>query len=202
MSSLIDVVLIDYAGHGTRMGEPMNGSLEEMLRDVAGRIRDQADKEDYYILGYSMGSLLAYILSSDMSYNINPAHLFLCSFQSPDVLKEKRFLIAGTDSEEAFIERYGNIDERIIKDPRFAEVFTAPLINDFYCLSNYEPTKLLPVSCGITVLYGDSDFSKEDLTGWKLFSTQRTDIQSLPGTHFFLNENIDSVCRIVQQNCK
>ena len=184
------------------MSEPLCDNLEALLQDTAKLIRSQVEEEDCCILGYSMGSLLAYVLSSDPAYGINASHLFLCAFQSPDLLKEKRFLLSDAASEEAFITKYGNIDERILKDPRFAEVFTKPLRNDFHCLSNYETKALAPVSCGITVIYGNEDYALADVEGWKRFTTQKTEIHSVPGTHFFLNECLDQVCEIMKQNCK
>ena len=200
LSPFMDVIIIDYSGHGTRMGENLDSSFEEIIHDVAERILNQIDAaEEIFILGYSMGSLIAYIIASDPSYKINPSYLFLCAFQSPNLLKEKRFLIYSAEEESAFIRKYGNIDECILKSTRFEEVFTAPLKNDFACLSKYELLRPRQVSCEITVMYGEQDFNLEDVEGWKSFTVKNAEIIALPGRHFFLNENLDEICREIKR---
>lgn len=57
----IDVIALEYAGHGTRVKEPAYDSFDAMASDISNMISKRRIREiPYAILGYSMGSIVAY----------------------------------------------------------------------------------------------------------------------------------------------
>ena len=201
ISSFADIVLIDYAGHGTRMDEALNDNLDELISDVSEIIKKRVQDGNYCILGYSMGSLIAYILAANPKYKIDPRHLFLFAFQSPNLLKEERFLVNKPINDDAFIERYSNIDQHILNDKRFERIFLDPLRNDYRILCSYQVGLYKPLSCKITAIFGEDDFSYSDIVGWNRYTANRTEVISMPGRHFFLNENLKTIGNLLKNSC-
>ena len=183
------------------MDETLNKNLDELISDVSGIIKKRIQDNNYCILGYSMGSLIAYILAANPQYQVNPKHLFLVAFQSPDLVKEERFLVNKAINDEAFIERYANIDQRILKDKRFESIYLDPLRNDFRILCSYQVGLYRPLSCKITAIYGEDDFSYTDIIGWNKYTVSKTEVVSMPGRHFFLNENLEAIGDLLRNCC-
>ena len=82
----IDVIVLEYAGHGTRVKEPGYDSFDAMASDIFHMISKRRIKEiPYAILGYSMGSIVAYeILTKYIPSTDLPAHIFLAAHFPPD----------------------------------------------------------------------------------------------------------------------
>lgn len=53
--------LVDFSGKGTRIGQDLYDSFDSMVDDIVSIIVEQIkDDKRYALLGYSMGSLVAY----------------------------------------------------------------------------------------------------------------------------------------------
>lgn len=75
----INLIPIELSGRGTRIDEPLLFSFKEAINDVVNQIQANINSEDeYMILGYSFGSLLAYEASQRLKKK--PLHLFLAAF--------------------------------------------------------------------------------------------------------------------------
>ncbi|MCU5680699.1 thioesterase domain-containing protein [Bacillus wiedmannii] len=59
MHKIVDVIPIEYSGHGERISENYYASFKNMVDDIASKIIDYLDDDQFSILGYSMGSLVA-----------------------------------------------------------------------------------------------------------------------------------------------
>ncbi|MEK7017057.1 thioesterase II family protein [Bacillus sp. FSL R9-9410] len=60
MHKIVDVIPIEYSGHGERISENYYASFKNMVDDIASKIIDYLDDDQFSILGYSMGSLVAF----------------------------------------------------------------------------------------------------------------------------------------------
>lgn len=91
LSESVEVIAMEYAGHGQRHKEPFYKTFDELSRDLLRQLKEKvAVGEDYAIMGYSMGSistveLLKRILQ-DPTLN-NPVHIFLAAHE-PATKKE------------------------------------------------------------------------------------------------------------------
>ncbi|ADO08151.1 S-acyl fatty acid synthase thioesterase, medium chain (plasmid) [Pantoea vagans C9-1] len=54
---------LDYAGHFSRMDEPLYTTFEQAIQDLAGKIIDRACGQPFGLFGHSMGGALAYEIS-------------------------------------------------------------------------------------------------------------------------------------------
>ncbi|MDI6674600.1 thioesterase domain-containing protein [Bacillus wiedmannii] len=53
MHKIVDVIPIEYSGHGERISENYYASFKNMVDDIASKIIDYLDDDPFSILGYS-----------------------------------------------------------------------------------------------------------------------------------------------------
>ena len=61
-----EIIPIEYPGHGTRMSEPLIGSMKDLVswceEDIKKQLKDKS--EPFMLLGHSMGSIICYQLEN------------------------------------------------------------------------------------------------------------------------------------------
>ena len=81
----IDVIKLEYAGHGERHKESFYRDFDELADDMFREVKDRASSK-FALFGYSIGSITAVevlrrIMSSGMK---KPSHIFFCLFYTSD----------------------------------------------------------------------------------------------------------------------
>ena len=191
----IECELLDYAGHGSRIGEPLSGSFEALIDDADRTIKRLCKQDEpFAVFGYSMGSLVAYQLAG--RHSGQASHLFTAAFQPPNLLKEEKYTL-NEDAWENFVSKFTVLDHRILEDPRYRKIFLDPLKNDFLLLCRYTPERLESVDCDITVMFGTRDVFGEEINGWRKYTKRSCEIVSFEGGHFFLQEYIKEIAGLI-----
>lgn len=196
MADEIELVLIEYPGHDSRISEDFCGNMDELIKDVLEQIiQNRKENLPFAILGYSMGSILAYELLCNV-YNSrtnligNPEHLFLCAIEALSNFKPR------IDFESMDRKKYidilinmGGIEERILKNERFLDVFLQPVKADYGLLSRYSFRKkaIIPkVNCSI--IFSNKDIPYYKVKDWKCLINGSVDFFELGDNHFFINQ--------------
>lgn len=195
---------VELAGRGTRFCEPLYNKLCDAVYDVTATIIQQTERiGDYAIYGHSMGCLIAF----ETYYKLKekgcrlPTHMFFSGREAPQTIEKKTDYYKLPD--DKFLEvvcKYGNNTEDILKDKEMFDLFTKILRADFKITETYKHViKKDKISCDITVINGSADQSvaEYDMNDWKFYAGKRCDIKSVAGDHFFLLENSESVCNII-----
>ena len=80
----IEAIAVEYSGRGARAREPLAHSFREMLLDAEEYcLARRKDELSYAIMGYSMGSIMAYELTARKRLPGEQKHLFLAAEVSP-----------------------------------------------------------------------------------------------------------------------
>lgn len=201
-NDFVKYIAIEYSGHGKRKNEPLYKTFEEMVIDVSNMINIQIDKSDTIALfGYSMGSLVAFDILSHNLLNIESViHLFVAAHFPPHISSvENKF---STLSDEEFINRmkqFGTVNEAFLKDKRFWPLFLKPVRNDYRLIESYDFNEnKYVISVPITVLYSSNDTDFNIMKEWKLHSHLTVELHEITGNHFFLNENLDLIDKLIK----
>lgn len=68
----VDVVTVEYAGRGTRAKDNIASSIWELLDDAIAYCRERRNADiPYSVMGYSMGSVLAYEMVARKAWKAN-----------------------------------------------------------------------------------------------------------------------------------
>lgn len=184
-----ECIPIEYAGHFARSREPFYGSFQTMVEDVASAIKGRLESGEHFaVLGYSMGSLVAYEALSGPLKEYKCERLFVAAHYPPDTSKLPKKYSEMTDDELCGeMRQFGGMDARIVANKRFLDIYLALVRKDYQLLESYvfngEKRK---ISCGITVFYSQTDTAYSDMEGWRDYTAGETVFHRYNGNHFFL----------------
>lgn len=202
----IDVQPLEYAGHGMRRKEPFYITFEAMVTDMLSQVRLKRNKEiPYAFLGYSLGTLVVYeVLKHYLQEDDKLQYIFMAAHTSPEYRGESYDYWKLDDN--AFIEKisqYGGINEKLLTDSRFFEVYLTPIREDYRLLGQYECKSteyILPVPA--TVLYCEKDISYKKMQGWKKFFQGDCRFIQLGENHFFLKTHSEEMAGYIWESLK
>lgn len=199
----IDVITVEYAGRGTRAKEPLAESIWELLDDsIAYCCKRRNVSLPYAVMGYSMGSILAYETVIRKAIPGELKHLFISAEVSPkDRSLELRKVKNPT--EERILERaksLGGLDERMLINKRFSDIYIKPMLSDYrlffeYRFGDYQEK----INVDTTFFYCEKDTAYEDVLKWKELINGRFDFHELGENHFFINQHYEEMARVINE---
>lgn len=197
----IDVITVEYAGRGTRAKDALAKSIEELMDDAILYCRKRRDPNiPYAVMGYSMGSVLAYEMLAGNVLEGELNHLFIAAEVSPkDRFLELRKVENPTD--ERVLERakkLGGLDERMLTDKRFADIYLRPMLSDYRLFFSYhysEHTKKIIVDT--TFFYCEKDTAFTDVQKWDELIDGQFDFHELGDNHFFINQHYKEMAQVI-----
>ena len=115
----IEVVKLDYAGHGERHKENFYENFDELADDIFELVRDNYLGGEYALFGYSMGSItLVEVLKRIIDQKIElPSNLFLAAHEPQT--KYELLDFSSDELDEWVMERtlrFGGVPERLLKN--------------------------------------------------------------------------------------
>lgn len=199
----IQVEPIELKGRGTKYGEGYYTDFEDAVNDVYLNIKDEIINNEYAIFGHSMGSLLAFELYYKIVENGGkiPKHIFFSGYGAPYCTRIKKTIHNLSDHEFMNeVIKLGGTPIEVAENDELCELVTPILKNDFRILELYEyKNRSNPIECDITVLNGSKDtLTFEQLNGWKRHSAKNTKIITFEGNHFFINNNMKEIIRLIE----
>lgn len=199
-NGILEVELLDYAGHGSRFNENLLLNFEDMIKDIYNQIliRKKDPCDSICLFGYSMGALIAYEIAKNYE-DLNISLVIIAAFQPPNYLREYLHMDNKKISWKIFNEKYTSSQFRNIKDERFLNIYTRILRNDFNCLYDYA---MINVDFGkikgnIVALCGIEDSLSVHFEDWGNFTTGSFKSYYFKGKHFFLGEHLNKICSII-----
>lgn len=202
----VDVVTVEYAGRGTRAKEPLAESIWDLLDDAVKYIRvRRTDNIPYALMGYSMGSVLAYEMLIQNKIPGKLKHLFIAAEVSPkDRAIELRKIQNPT--EEHVLKRaksLGGLDEVLLANKRFREIYIRPMLSDYrlffeYRFGNYQKR----VRSDTTFFYCEKDTALADIKKWSELIEGEFDFYDFGENHFFINSCYVSIADVINTHLR
>ncbi len=198
----INAVAVEYAGRGTRSKEPLFTDYQSFFNDIVNHIRDRRNENvPFALLGYSLGGALAFEIAAGGLIPGRLSHVVICardSISEPSFTQEYSNLTENEFAEK--IKELGGVDERILKNKRFRDIYFKPLHADYEIWNQfqYDPDcKKMP--CDITVLYSDEDNTCKNPVGWTEFTKGKADFYEIGHNHFFINDHYKEMAEIINR---
>ncbi len=203
-SYLKDTILfsvVEYRGRGSRSKEEVYKNNKELIVDAAEQIKKIRKLEmPYAILGYSMGVQVVYELFAQHLIEEMPTCVILAAHQSPDVdCTAKGVNLEDREEFLKYVKRYGGLDERLLREERFASIFLSRIKTDFKLLQLYQfngEYYKFPVK--VVILYSEEDTPYQVMQKWKQFAEQEIKFYSLEKGHFFYKTDPEKFCMIIK----
>jgi medium-chain acyl-[acyl-carrier-protein] hydrolase len=196
----IEVVGVDYPGHGTRFGETLLTDLHRLVDDLSIRIRPLLDIP-FALYGHSNGALVAFELAHRLStlYFRETEALFVAAKRSPTLPGEAP---AHRLSEDAFIDHlrgYDGTPEQVLNHPELMSVYLPILRADFALGETYRLGERTRLEVPVHGLAGIADrlASPQDMLGWESLTTADFRLHLVKGHHFFVETHAEDVGELI-----
>lgn len=200
----IQVILLEYAGHGERKREPYYRDFEELTADVVRQIQAQREPGcPYAILGYSMGSIAVYEALADGVLD-TPEHIFLAAHEAPDVEWECKSY-SRLDDDEFLDELLGyggfpeKFDRKLLKNRFFRRLYFEPIRRDYDLLASYRMKKWQLFCADVTVFYAPKDIAPEAIRSWERFAGRGIAYIELGDNHFFIRSCAEEMAEVIRE---
>ena len=199
----IEVITVEYAGRGTRAKEPLAESVQSLLDDAIAYCQERRKQGlPYAVMGYSMGSVLAYEMIARQEIFGQLRHFFISAEVSPkDRWLELRKVEDPT--EERILERarrLGGLEERMLKNKRFFDIYIKPMLSDYRHFFDYQfsdPYEKLHVNT--TFFYCQQDTALEDVKKWDELIDGEFAFYEMGKDHFFINQRYEEMAGIINR---
>lgn len=196
----IEVVALRPPGRETRFGEPLLGSVAEMLPPLLDEIEDWLDVP-YAWFGHSLGSIVAFECCRALAGRGAPPHRLLVSGRpAPHLPARLPPFHRLPDTELAELMRgYGGTPAEVLDDPSALAVLLPVLRADLTASENYRYRPGAPLECPISVFGGEDDrfADRADVAAWGMHSRDAAVVRMLPGSHFFLHERPERILPLI-----
>ncbi|WP_340609210.1 thioesterase II family protein [Xenorhabdus bharatensis] len=196
----IEVVAIQPPGRTTRLDETPYEDLHSLIDELMVHA-EFITAVPYAFIGHSLGCRVAFELACKLQscgYPV-PVHFFASGCTAPHLRYD--YPITHDLPYDEFIhelrEMNGVTDE--VLSHRELMDFLLPLLRaDFKMAETYQAQRCL-LKSPITVLSGDADpdIKPIELYAWSELSSEGLIVQSVPGGHFFIDQNKEKVIEVV-----
>lgn len=193
-SDQIEIVPLEYAGHGTRLKEDFYKNFNQMVSDMAQQI-NTAIREDALIavFGYSMGSAVTYELLAQELLIKKPVYVFLAAHEAPGEYWESADYYKLDDLEFAhkMLEFGGfeRFEEKLLKNKFFRKMIFNPIREDYRLIADYKLLREVQLDIAATIFFSSQDIMEEHVKKWDKCFLNKPDLVEIGENHFFLREH-------------
>ena len=206
LSSSVEVHSVQLPGHGHRLREPLFKRVEPLVESMAEELMPYLEGS-FAFFGHSMGAIISFELAQLLrrENKPGPSHLFLSGRPCPHRTVKERPTYDLPEPE--FIEelrRMKGTPNEVLEHPELMAVLSPILRADLEICQTYECQPRPPLDCPVTVFGGlrDEDVSREQLEGWRDYTTSSFAVRMFPGNHFFLQSSAAVLLRLIAQDLR
>ncbi|UHA74009.1 thioesterase II family protein [Paenibacillus sp. 481] len=203
LNESIELHPLEPAGRGRRMADPLSSSMDEMVEDLLGRMKQELDDSEFMLFGHSMGAFVAHELAQAIKRETGrePAHLFVSGVYPPHAVKSYQIHTLSDEQLWQEIKRLGGTADELFQREELKRMFMPVLRRDMQVVETYRPKDVAPLQCDISVLYAEDDVATEwcVIDEWSRYGSQDCRIYKFTGGHFFINVHTPEVVSIVNE---
>lgn len=201
LDSSIDAVTVEYPGRLSRHNEPFIETYDAFLDDVVKYIQENKRKDiPFAILGYSLGTTLAFDICSKELLGEKPAYAFFCAEGS--LLAQNLARKYGKLSDEEFKDKMlmlGGFDQRIFGNEKEKAKYLNLIKKDFNILEQFVYTDG-KVPCDASVIYSMDDTTCIQMEDWSELIDGKVDYYRIGGGHFFVKKHYRETAEIINKH--
>lgn len=205
VGSDFELIPIELSGRGSRFNERLYTTINDIVNDIYNNIKSLIDDGMYMIFGHSMGALITYELICKIieEGDNQPIHAFFSGKVAPHIKGDNNNYHKQSDDkliEEVF--SLGGTPQELLAQRDLLEMFLPIIRADYQAVETYEYNgEKQRFDFPITVFNGVNDkLTKNNIEEWSIYTTKEFKIYNFNGGHFFINDNIKEICKIIEES--
>lgn len=197
----IEVIKLDYAGHGKRHKEDFDTDFNALAEDIFQKVKQCIDG-CYALFGYSMGSItLVEVLKRIIDREIpRPMHVFLAAHE-PNTWSDM-FILEADKLDDWVKQRtieFGAVPEKLLNSKVFWRTYLPLYRSDYSIIGKYDFEKLeLKTDIPATIFYSETDTPRWKMELWKNYFIGKCDYFCYEGKHFFIKEHHSEMADVIK----
>ncbi|MBC6447517.1 thioesterase II family protein [Actinokineospora xionganensis] len=188
----VQLLAVQYPGHGDRIAEDPAGGVAEMASAVAAEL-GRFGPADWALFGHSFGSLVAYETARVLQDDGRSARaLFVSGARAPRHAGGGTTHRRSDDELWAAVRELGGIEPEIADDPDFRELLLPALRSDITLHETYAPDPhAVPLTAPVHAYHNTEDplVDAETVARWASVAGGEFSTRAWPGGHFAFAEN-------------
>jgi surfactin synthase thioesterase subunit len=191
-----DVWPLELPGRLSRMAEQPATRFAPLVPVLTEQVIAAAQAQPYVLLGYSMGSALAFEVARELRRRglRAPRALLVAAGAAPHVRRSDYAAICDLPDPVLCTElqrRWGPLPDAVLREPDLLEMVLRVTRADLRLASDYSYRAEEPFDFPIGAIGGERDpgCTTADLLAWSSQTRGRFEHRLLPGGHFFINDD-------------
>jgi len=207
LASDIEVVPIEYKGHGRLYGDKFYDSIDDASSDICKKIASKIEG-DYVIYGHSLGSILAFETTYKLlqSGSKMPSKIILAGIRPPHLIyKDKKYTHLPKEEFMKKVIMMGQTSQEVLDNKELLDYSYEILLADFKIIEMYNPQSFpVKLDIPIVVLSGDRDEESPevDMREWSNYTSKIAEFYILEGNHFFAFDHNPSFFQFLDDRIK
>ncbi|MBA2213295.1 thioesterase II family protein [Sellimonas intestinalis] len=202
LDSDIELVNLDYSGHGKRMDEKLFDNFDDVVNDILQCIVNHHNKSRFMIYGHSMGGMVAYFVSHILQdkFHMNPDCLFIGGCPSPKFFSRNRKKYQYDEIVDQMI-RDNRITPEIAESNEFKTQIYPIIENDYNMICRNFDDFFNELLINITICIAglqDSTVDSSGIRDWNNYIS-RVEYRSVDDEHYFNENSSLTVCNIINK---
>jgi pyochelin biosynthetic protein PchC len=200
----VDLVGVEYPGHGTRWSEPAAEDPEDIVSEVARRLLSEPNHQ-IVLLGHSLGGILGYEVAGRLQNAGRPVAAFIASSsRAPHVYHEDpdRLDLLSREELERELLRRGDIPADVAEERELLSLVIPLMMRDLRLAARYvPPSPLRQLDHSVLAVGGteDSGVPPEMLAAWEAVAGSEFRCELQPGGHFYYRNRLPELARLIGQ---
>ena len=195
LNPAIEVLEVEYSGHGTRKNEKPYGTSEEMVQDILRKIDDFINGDEYALLGYSMGCCAVLGVLKEKKDSL-PKHVFMAAH-----CPTNKKCALDDESLKSRIIKLDGIPDEWRDNGLFWRMYLPIYRNDYRILNDFDYSLYrMKYRVPCTVFFSNKDISQQQIRCWEEFFEDSPKYINFSGGHFFIRSHAEEMAVIIS-NC-
>lgn len=206
LSPKIELVPIELSGHGSRINEPLNRTIDKIAKDVINTVSIEKNMSGcpYALFGHSFGALICYEITKliDNSKHQLPEHVFLSGRTPPHMPKHMKLHDLPDDKLINALSRMNDIREMDKDNQMLMKIFLPIIRADIEAAEKYvDNFKHEQLNVDISVMVGRDDkyFTIEESYDWAIYTHKKMNTYAFEGAHLFIHTEAAFICEVINQ---
>ncbi|WP_328745001.1 alpha/beta fold hydrolase [Streptomyces sp. NBC_00285] len=197
----LEPLVVQYPGRHDRFAEPFAERIGEVVDAVLDALSADPAGRPPALFGHSMGAVVAFETARALQARGQvPAALFVSGRGGPSVPVAARWPKAPSDAELlAEMRLLAGTDDVLLADPMLLELILPALRADYAMLFAHTHRPGPRLRCPVVALTGDADprVPVSAVAAWERETEGAFTTHVLPGGHFFVDEHLPYVARVL-----